>query len=632
MRFILFLFFFLCIQAFASPIPKSNTEISARPSEEIQSLANDPFWIGLLRYKNNDGLFQSEVTSDSYFLSDNGKTDSSAELLANIKLLFSTPTDNNHPSCRFPARFSWLSKQLNLNTSQYNLNHCEDFNQWAKLPSLKSASLVYASGYLGNPASFFGHLLLKFNYQSNSTGSNLLLDHSVNFGAAIPPEDGALTYVFKGFFGGYFAAFKEDSFFRHHKMYAEQESRDLWDYQLALSNTQLQMLIMHVWELRRQKFDYYYLNDNCASRIAELISIITDRKLIDDEFYWAQPINVFKAIATPSNNLIASIDKHQSKFSSFLSNYQHLTATEKEVVVKLNSQWRTNSLLNNTDNSHNAYTSLSLAEKVNVINTLIEFLNYQHQLGKTDNSFRKKLLKERLLLPTGGNFKPTKIETAPHLGQQPSMTQITVRHSSSGQLATKIRMRATYYDLLSNDIGRLANSSLQMGDLEFLVSDEGVRLERFDITNILTLQPAQTDLNETSNLAWKIRLGFESNQQKCFECINATTELGLGKAYAFGGGTVYGMPELKLQTSTSYLRPISASLTLGYLWDFNSYWKSHIELNQPIIGLADTSYDNVPTLKWQNRFGLGIDYDVRFSIERRPFENSIDLSYSYYWQ
>ncbi|MDC2888426.1 hypothetical protein PN838_06220 [Psychrosphaera sp. G1-22] len=103
-------------------------------------------------------------------MSDNGKTDSSAELLANIKLLFSTPTDNNHPSCRFPARFSWLSKQLNLNTTQYNLNHCEDFNQWAKLPSLKSASLVYASGYLGNPASFWAlitkiQLSIKLNWQ-----------------------------------------------------------------------------------------------------------------------------------------------------------------------------------------------------------------------------------------------------------------------------------------------------------------------------------------------------------------------------------------------------------------------------------------------------------------------------------
>lgn len=634
MKLILLFCLLFSIQTLASNIDLSHFNTDAKATETSLTLASHPFWLGLLRYKNNKGLMQSEVTSDPFFLSTKGKMDSHAELLANIQLLFSTPTSNHHPSCRFPARFSWLSQQLNLDNEKYNLNHCEDFNQWANFPNLKSASLVYASGYLGNPASFFGHLLLKFNYLSNSTGSNLLLDHSVNFGAAIPPEDGALTYVFKGFFGGYFAAFKEDSFFRHHKMYAEQESRDLWDYQLNLSSSQLQMLAMHIWELRRQKFDYYYLNDNCASRIAELISIITGKNLIDDEFYWAQPINVFKAITAPNYDLISSINKHQSKFSSFLSHYQHLTTSEKKAVVAVNNQWRSNSQINDHSETigSDIYESLSVAEKINVINTLMEFSSYQQRLGENEQAFSKKLKKERFLLPIGGNFEPTESQPPPHLGQHPSLTQISLSHSSSGQLATKFRIRATYYDLLSNDTGRLANSSLQMGDLEILASDEGVRLERFDITNILTLQPAQTELNETANLAWKIRLGFESNPQQCFQCLVATSELGLGKAYNLGGGTVYGMSELKLQTSTSYLQPLSASLTVGYLWDFSSYWKSHIEFNQPIVGLAENAPTESFSLSWQNRFGLGIDYDLRLSFEHDPFEETVNLSFSYYWQ
>jgi hypothetical protein len=621
------LFFFLTLSLPSLAINSFNVPA---PSEEmISALAEQSFWKALLRYKkDNEGNIRSEVTSKAYFLSKQGETDSRSELQTTLDVLFSGTLNNVHPSCRFPARFTWLSRQLNLDSKHINLSHCDDFNQWAKLPQLDSASLVYASGYLGNPASFFGHLLLKFNYRTNETGQNALLDHSINFGAAIPPEDSAITYVFKGFFGGYFAAFKEDSFFRHHNMYAEQESRDLWDYKLNLTDEQLDMLIMHVWELREQKFDYYYLNDNCASRVAELISIITDQTLINDDFYWAQPINVFKAVASSEHKLLKSLDKHQSKYSTFLANYQNLTSMELNAVLMLNEERRTKKALpNNVD----AYASLSESEKTNVINTLMAFNDYKDKQKNGNSQFGKKLLKERFLLPAGGNFKPNQVETPPHLGQHPSLTQVTLSQIGD-TIATKIRMRATYYDLLSNDTGRLANSSLQMGDIELLVSEQGVRLERFDITNILTLQPAQTKLKETSNLAWKIRLGIESNPQRCFECLVATTELGLGKAYNLGHGAVYVLPELKLQTSTSYLKHASASLTMGYLWDISDYWKSHFEFNQAFIGIADSGLKEDYTISWQNRFGLGIDYDFRLAMERNPLEQKIDFSYSYYWQ
>ena len=83
---------------------------------------------------------------------------------------------------------------------------------------------MYVTGYLQNPASFFGHTLLKFN-RGNRNQS--LLDRSLNYGAETN-NDAALPYVIKGLIGKYKAALQEESFFRLSAEYQEFQMSSDW--------------------------------------------------------------------------------------------------------------------------------------------------------------------------------------------------------------------------------------------------------------------------------------------------------------------------------------------------------------------------------------------------------------------
>jgi len=67
--------------------------------------------------------------------------------------------------------------------------------------NVSSVSLVYATGYLGNPASYYGHVLLKIN--SDGDTQTALEDQAINFGAIIPDNEGMVSYILKGLMGGY---------------------------------------------------------------------------------------------------------------------------------------------------------------------------------------------------------------------------------------------------------------------------------------------------------------------------------------------------------------------------------------------------------------------------------------------
>ena len=68
-----------------------------------------------------------------------------------------------HAKCRFPARLMWLREQLADYRDALADIKCPAFSAWAAIDDVASISLIFASGYLDNPASYYGHLFLKFN-------------------------------------------------------------------------------------------------------------------------------------------------------------------------------------------------------------------------------------------------------------------------------------------------------------------------------------------------------------------------------------------------------------------------------------------------------------------------------------
>src|SRR5688572_1394842 len=118
-------------------------------------LSEHPYWRALLHYKGGS----SEIVSPEFFLSPQGSADAAAELAATLAALIEVPGEkpDNHAQCRFPARYKWLRKSLDWGVLQPPPVACPQYAAYTMQHNVESLSLIYATGYFSNPASFYGH-------------------------------------------------------------------------------------------------------------------------------------------------------------------------------------------------------------------------------------------------------------------------------------------------------------------------------------------------------------------------------------------------------------------------------------------------------------------------------------------
>ena len=124
----------------------------------LSTLAHHPTWLKLLHYEPDSSSksgYKSAIHSPEFFLSTQGRTDPFAELQATLSALKAPMGDdpNHHAHCRFPARSLFLAKQQpNQNITSVSNHDCPDFYDWSNKDTTQSLSIVFASGFLGNPA------------------------------------------------------------------------------------------------------------------------------------------------------------------------------------------------------------------------------------------------------------------------------------------------------------------------------------------------------------------------------------------------------------------------------------------------------------------------------------------------
>ncbi len=107
---------------------------------------------------------------------------------------------------------------------------CSEFQDVFQRVNPKSASLIFPSFYPNSPASMFGHTLLRLEGDFHSS----LLAYAVNY-SAIPEDDFALIYTFKGIFGYYKGIYTAMPYYDKVREYSDIERRDIGEYNLNLT-------------------------------------------------------------------------------------------------------------------------------------------------------------------------------------------------------------------------------------------------------------------------------------------------------------------------------------------------------------------------------------------------------------
>lgn len=634
--FSIFLVLIACSSAAAFAEPSEEVEALVRQAE-ANGLAHHPYWMALMHYRHNaqyqnTGL-TSEIISPEFFLSPGGATDSASELAATLAAFFKDPGNDpdSHAQCRFIARYKWLRKSLDWEGLKPPSVTCKQFNEWAMNGHIESLSLVFATGYLSNPASFYGHILLKFN-TNRAVVSTYILDESVNFGAIVPSNENGVLYVLKGLFGGYDASFSNTRFYRLNHMYAENELRDMWEYELALSKDEVDQIAAHSWELLRTRFTYFFLKENCAYRMAELLELVIEQPLLPRGMPWSLPAPVFNRLASLERDgvpLVRKVRLIPSRLNSFYAKYSTLTSAQKLLAGEL--------VAGTTGFGNPPYSGLPEPERISIIDTLLDYYEFRivAEEKKTDSKkMKQKFLIERAGLASQvpsaiGDLRHTSDISPPHEGPLPGMIRLGLLQNSHLGAGMELRFRPAYYDFLQLDAGHIANSNLTMLDFRTVYANDRLTLRSLDLVNIETLNVSRTPLPGDGGLAWKVKFGFENQNLSCKDCMIFNFIGGIGKATPIANiVTGYGMIDLTAQTKYLDSGTIGAAARIGVAGSPVEWWKSNLTMGQRVY--TNGYLSNRRVIRWENRFGSHRDWDIRISYEDQ-IARELQAAFSTYW-
>lgn len=460
---------------------------------EKLSLHKDSYFLKLLYYEKNIwGTVKSRNNNPDFFLSKWGRINPELELKSLINGLFHEGDENN-PQCAFPLRYVWLRKKLNLTQEEFPKPHCPDYEDWAGQISPSSINLVFAAGYLNNPSTLYGHTFLLLKKEKDTNAS--LLDYTVNYAASTGDEKG-LFFALKGLFGLYNGNFTTMPYYLKIQEYVNMENRDLWEYPLSFSKDEKENLLMHLWELGKSSFPYYFFNKNCSWQLIPLIEAAKpDIKLKEKSGLWVIPSDTAKLIVSKAGTGYfqwrpSLVNRVKRKFSLLKENEKKAFAELKK--GRLNTNLESNSM-------------------ARIYEVYSDFLELEFQRGKIKkNEFDSKvdpILSLRASLGPQNTFEEE---------EKPSISPVQGHESFkiySGKIFSKKRdyyelgIRPAFCDLLDDDAGYIKNSQLKMGDIKFRYDARNNKffMKEFALTEITSINPLSP---VDQSLSWEVFLGW----------------------------------------------------------------------------------------------------------------------------
>lgn len=315
-------------------------------------------WRRLLYASSGDSL----VDDTAFFLGNSPSLQN--EWFAFKELLTAADAQDSLVPCRFPARTKFMVKQLGMRA--YNFSHCRDYLAFKAELDVDQVSIVFPTSYFGDPASMFGHTMLKFQKR----GQQSPLGHAVSFGAKITDPPG-ISYALKGIFGLYPGYFSVVPYYEAMNLYREREDRDLWVLDLSLSQQQVELLTDHLWELRATRIDYYFFTENCAKLLIDFLAV-AEPTIEPSEFKgaWLVPIDVVNYLhqlgLVNRENYLASLSQR------IFHQYHQLSASSQEKLPFASGI------------KEAAYESLDRLDQARLINLWADLVRYKFQKGDLD--------------------------------------------------------------------------------------------------------------------------------------------------------------------------------------------------------------------------------------------------------
>lgn len=468
-----------------------------------QALWQDREWLNLGHYRQSKvlrGNYNSAVDDGRFFYAPTGSTSPQDELNATLAAFFSQQASGNeHALCRSPARFNWLNRHLQIDTSRLPTPVCSDYDEWRGLVHAESVTLIFPTYQLNSPSSMFGHTLLRLDPADDANWSDWL-SYAVNFGANVNSDDNSLFYAWKGLSGGYPGQFIVAPYFEKILEYNRIEKRNIWEYRLNLEPAEVELLVTHLWELKEINFDYYFFTENCSYRLLELIEVARPQVELTDEFIvTAIPIDTIRAVEqaglVESTSFRASQETVTRQMLSELPEDQY-AQLEKILDQPLDAQ----------DPEFNSLPDEQQAALLAAAYRLLRLRQNRKEYNQEAAKKSHQLLSMLSQYPQNSAPKIT-APTRPESGHHSKQLRLGVLERD-GEGYTELGMRMSYHSLEDNEAGYLRGAQINIAGvvLRRKNSSGTVVLQSANFADVFSLTPRSRFFK---SLSWRVRGGLE---------------------------------------------------------------------------------------------------------------------------
>jgi hypothetical protein len=532
-----------------APDPTHLPELVAR--SRALRLAEDPAWLRLGHWRPTaKGGFESEVDGSAFFRALRGKVDPRAELEATLRALFDArpvADELSDAQCRYPARLAFLAERLAVDPARLPPRPCPRRDAFLARVAARSATLVFSSYYLDSPSSAFGHTFLRLNKEGGERSGRAyeLLDYGVDYAATVTTEN-AVLYALYGLFGRFEGRFNHLAYYYKVRQYADAESRDLWEYELALAPAEVALLAAHLWELGGTYLAYWYLDENCSYHLLGALEAAAPRLSLLAHVRGAVvlPSDTVKALFR-NPGLVRAVRYRPSIRTQFEARAARLSPPALDAVEAL------------ADEPLAPLPDLGPAAQAAILDAALDHLDLRFGRDLVVGAAPRAARDRQLLLERRSALAVVSppLEIPPPAGRAPELGHGSLRLGAGGGVSSAggplalVDLRLALHDLGDPPAGYPPLSQIEFLPTRLRLARGRVELDESWLFRIVSLNDlGRFDLRPS----WRVRLGAATVRDAgCDRCVAGAAELGAGmtKGGILGAVDLYAGVDLGLEWS-----------------------------------------------------------------------------------
>lgn len=570
------LLFFLALPALsrgAEPARDTPGQATAQPS--IVEWSTSPEWKALLHADATQFHIQ-----DPRFLLSAPNASLEREMTATLDAFRQNAIPGEeHAICRFPARYEWLRRNLLINENDIPRVECTEFRRYRAKAPAEHIKLVFSSENVYSASSMMGHVLLKME---GTNDEGVPVEHAVSYFTVLDSAN-LPRLLYRVFVSGMPGLFALTPYQQQKERYLIGEERNIWEYELRLSEAQKSLIQAHIWELREIDSTYFFTSYNCATAILYILAL-SQPEILDRKERWVSPVDVVRT--THEFGLVENTVLIPSRRWKIKMLAEQLGQRASTVYAAVND--RVTLGFNDHVDDQQAILGLELYR------SYFSYLNENGAIPEPDSvSLRENIDAMSRAVPKNYQLDVSEYKN-PSKAPFDSQWSISAGFMDATSFY-QFRILAASHRLTDDNRQYFSESSLELGDvsLRYTPSNNELKLNEAKLYSMASINPWD---EFTGGFSSKFKIGFEPHyDSELKDHLTFDVDAGIGAAVSVGrdvlayalGGIGYGNSGRKRYL---YVEP-EAGLIVREIFDMKTLLRMRRPFNQQGTARAYTNIE-----------------------------------------